>query len=47
MAGWILEDIIDTLDTVQEGVVYKGIYYSNLDELVKKYTMKKKLQYVN
>ncbi|AGX42186.1 hypothetical protein [Clostridium saccharobutylicum] len=34
MAGWKLEDIINTPDTIHEGIVYKGIYYYNLDDLV-------------
>jgi hypothetical protein len=39
MAGWRFEDIISTPDTIHEGIVYCGMYYSNLDELVDEYTM--------
>lgn len=37
MMGWRLEDIINASELpVIEGILYKGVYYSNLDELVEK-----------
>lgn len=41
--GFKIEDIINTRNgALKKGVIYQGVYYSDLDDLVKNYTVKKK-----
>lgn len=42
--GWRIEDIVESsYVVVKRGVIYKGKYYSSLDELVEEHTVKENL----